>query len=155
MRNLRLPAVLLVLGFLGIVAQTVTEFIAYRIPDYAVVVTLSSTIGFGLAGFAGWRWIVTNWKSETRTNATPARWMAGAAVVLAAGPAAIAWEHYQNHEFLTSHATFGGIDPHYRLIMAGYFVNTLGLLVAAAGFWIASSARREAVELVEVHTAVV
>jgi hypothetical protein len=145
-RNLRLPGVLIVLGYLGIAAGTVGWLVAAtgRTPWEFYVSDLAPLIGYGLAGFACWRWIV---RSQT-TNAnplqsTPSRWMAAASVVTAAGWVAITYFYYENHQSFYRQripaATIAMVDPHYRLRMAGYSSILVGLLLAGAGFWIASS----------------
>ena len=151
MRKLRLPGVLIVLGYLGIVAGTVAWLIAlYRQNPWEIYVTEAAPIvGYGLAGFACWRWIV-RCQATSPSQAAPSRWMAAASVVTAAGWAAITYFYYQNHRNLVRELTHGGgpsvavLDPHYRLRMAGGLSIVVGLLLAGVGFWIASVGTRTA-----------
>ena len=142
MQNLRLPGALIGLGFAGIVFWT-AACLAGELPTFDTTATLvywlTTTAGYGLAGFACWRWIVGNWKTEDRgaTIRGPVRWMAAASVVTAAGVATITYELYQNHPSFS----LGTLDFHYGLRLAGDVAGTLGFLVAAVGFWIASNAR--------------
>lgn len=142
MRNLRLPGALIGLGFVGVLAWTVAYLIAI-LPtfdtDTVLVYWLTTTAGYGLAGFACWRWIVGNWDAQESASAIrgPSRWMAGAALLTAAGVAAVTYQVYQNHPPLAP----DNLDFHYGLRLFGDAAGTLGFLLAAAGFWIASNAR--------------
>jgi hypothetical protein len=149
--NLRLPGVLVALGYLGIAAGTVAWLVAlYRQNPWEIYVTEGAQIlGYGLAGFACWRWILRcRATNSDPSQAAPSRWMAAASVVTAAGWAAITYFYYQNHQNLVGVATHGGgssvtvFDPHYRLRMAGGLSIVVGLLLAGVGFWIAASRTR-------------
>jgi hypothetical protein len=140
-RNLRIPGALVGLGFLGVLAWTITFLIAVLPNPYTattLVSWLTSTAGYGLAGYACWRWIVANW-SETRGSPIPgpSRWMAAASFVTAAGVAAVTYQTYQNRPAFV----LENLDLHFGLRLGGEVSGTLGFLLAAAGFWIASSAR--------------
>jgi hypothetical protein len=141
-RNLRLPGALIGLGFAGIVLWT-AAYLTAELPTFETTATLvywlTTTAGYGMAGFACWRWIVGNWKAEDGGTAIrgPVRWMAAASVVTAAGVATITYELYQNHPSFS----LGTLDFHYGLRLAGDVAGTLGFLLAAVGFWIASNAR--------------
>jgi hypothetical protein len=142
MRNLRLPRALVALGFGGILFWTAAVLIAVLpVSDTAtfLVYWLTTTAGYGLAGFACWRWISRNWVSEADGSSTrsPARWMAAAALVTAVGVAALTSQLYQDRP----PAGLDNADLHYALRFAGYVAGTLGFVVAAAGFWVASNAR--------------
>ncbi len=76
--------------------------------------------------------------------------MALAAVVLAVQPALMAQQEARLHSQF-----HGQMFPHYRFIMAAYFSQILGLLLAAVGFWIASNARRSVDEPNEVESVTV
>jgi hypothetical protein len=141
-RTLRLPGALIGLGFAGIVLWTAAYLIAILpASDTAatIVYWLTTSAGYGLAGYACWRWIVGNWKTEggAATIRGPVRWMAAASVVTAAGVATLTYNLYQHHPSLS----LGTLDFHYGLRLAGDFAGTVGFLLAAVGFWIASTAR--------------
>jgi hypothetical protein len=132
-RSLHWPGALLVLGFVGIVFETVTSLIPAPYANEVWVWETATTLGYGLAGFACWRWIVGNWNAQGQWTFVrgPSRWLAAASIVTAAGVAAITYNVHR----------FGGGGRWYPLHLAGYATGTLGFLLAAAGFWIASSAR--------------
>jgi hypothetical protein len=141
-RTLRLPGALIGLGFAGVVLWTAAYLIAIQpTPDMAatLVYWLTTSAGYGLAGYACWRWIVGSWKTDggASTIRGPVRWMAAASVVTAAGVATLTYNLYQHHPSLS----LGTLDFHYGLRLAGDVAGTLGFLVAAVGFWIASTAR--------------
>ena len=142
MRNLRLPGALVGLGFAGIVLWT-AAYLTAVLPTYDAAVTvvywLTTTAGYGMAGYACWRWIVGSSQAEAGGAFIrgPVRWMAGASVVTAAGAAALTYDLYQQHPSF-SVSTLGF---HYGLRLAGDVAGTLGFLLAGIGFWIASNAR--------------
>jgi hypothetical protein len=141
-RTLRLPGALIGLGFTGIVVWTAAYLIAVApTPDMAatIVYWLTTSAGYGLAGYACWQWIVGSWKAEAggATIRVPARWMAAASVVTAAGVATLTYNLYQNHPSFS----LGTLDFHYGLRLAGDIAGTVGFLLAGVGFWIASTAR--------------
>jgi hypothetical protein len=63
--------------------------------------------------------------------------MAAASFVTAAGVAALTYQVYQERPSFA----LDNIDFHYGLRLGGDAAGTLGFLLAAAGFWIASHAR--------------
>ena len=132
-RKLRLPGALIFLGFVGVVFWTVASLIPAPYANETWVYEIATTAGYVLAGFATWRWIVGNWKAggDGSLVRSPSRWMAVASIVTAAGVAALTYFTHRLHG--------GGIW--YHLHLAGDAAGTLGFLLAAAGFWIASSAR--------------
>lgn len=139
MRNRRLPCALVGLGFMGVLAWTIANLIADQpARGDTWVYLIATTVGYGLAGFACWRWITVNWKEPTAglSVRVPSRWMAAASVATAAGVAALTYQLYQEHLSFA----LDNIDLHYGLRLAGDFAGTLGFVLAAAGFWIASSA---------------
>ncbi|HEY5384097.1 MAG TPA: hypothetical protein VIJ56_02605 [Acidimicrobiales bacterium] len=142
MRTLRLPGVLIGLGFAGIVLWT-AAYLAAVLPTFDAAATtvywLTTTAGYGMAGYACWRWIAGSWKTEDggATIRGPVRWMAAASVVTAAGVATLTYTLYQHHPSLS----LGTLDFHYGLRLAGDIAGTVGFLLAAVGFWIASTAR--------------
>jgi hypothetical protein len=141
-QGLRLPAALIGLGFLGVLAWTIAYLIAV-LPTFdtatVLVYWLTTTAGYVLAGFACWRWIVGNWNARESRSFTPgpSRLMSAASFVTAAGVAALTYQLYQNNPSFA----LDNLDFHYGLRLGGGIVGTLGFLLAAAGFWIASSAR--------------
>ena len=143
MRNLRLPGALIGLGFVGVLAWTIASLIAVLpTPDTATVLVywLATTAGYGLAGFACWRWLVGNWNTKEGGSAIrgPSRWMAAASFVTAVGVAALTYQVYQDRPSFV----LDNLDLHYGLRLGGDAAGTVGFLLAAAGFWIASNARR-------------
>jgi hypothetical protein len=141
-RTLRLPGALIGLGFAGIVVWT-AAYLAAVLPTgdatATVVYWLTTTAGYGLAGYAGWRWIVGNWKAGDDGAAIrgPVRWMAAASLVTAAGVATLTYVLYENN----TNFSLSTIDFHYGLRLAGDVAGTLGFLAASLGCWIASTAR--------------
>lgn len=156
MRNLRNGGILCALGYLGLVAFLVVVLYVYHdAPVQDLLGDVAQTVGYGLAGLACWRWIAGSWKANLDLEVArgAARWMSAAAVLLAVVPSVSAYSKYEGHGLVLVHNH--GIDPHYRLIMAGYFADVLGLLIVAAGFWIASTSRRAEHEPKRVESAVV
>jgi hypothetical protein len=157
MRNLRLPGVVIALGYLGIAAGIVAWLVAlYRGNPWEVYVSEAAPIvGYGLAGVACWRWIVRSQvMNADPLQGAPSRWMAAASVVTAAGWAAMTYFYYQLHQNFVHERLPGGysgaaLDPHYRLRMAGGLSTVVGLLLAGVGFWIASSRTRTATRPIE------
>jgi cbb3-type cytochrome oxidase subunit 1 len=111
--------------------------------------------GYGLAGFACWRWIIRfQGTTADPLQGTPSRWMAAASVVTAAGWAAITDYYYQSHRSALNAIAHGApsldvLDPHYRLRMAGGLSLVVGLLLATVGFWIAPSGTSTAAKSIE------
>jgi hypothetical protein len=157
MRNLRLPGVLIALGYLGIAAGTAAWLVAlFRGYPWEVYVSESAPmVGYGLAGFACWRWLVRFQATNVDPfQGTPSRWMAAASVVTAAGWAAMTYYYYQLHQNFVHERVPGGysgaaLDPHYRLRMAGGLSAIVGLLLAGVGFWIAASRSHTATKPIE------
>lgn len=150
MQTLRLPGVLIALGYLGIAAGTVAWLVSLNSspnPWEGYLALVTPTVGYGLAGFACWQWILKCQaaNADPGMQRSPSRWMAAASVGTAAGYAATTYTFYENHQQIPQH----GIDPHYRLLMAGGLSLVVGLLLAGVGFWIASSAVRTTTEPVE------
>lgn len=155
-RPLRPPGVLVALGYLGIAARAVAWLLALfdGTPWEFHVAQTTPTIGFGLAGFACWRWIVgcpaTN---ADPLHSAPSRWMAAASVVTAAGWAAATYYYFHYHQRVEQGQDHGGpstavLDRHYRLRMAGSVSIVVGLLLAGVGFRIASRGTRSATETI-------
>jgi hypothetical protein len=152
-RNLRLPGALIGLGFVGVLAWTMADLIAdHPATGSTWVYLIATTVGYGLAGFACWRWITVTWKAPTPgvVDRTPSRLMAVASVVTAAGVATLTYQLHQQHPALE----LDNVDPHYGLRLAGGVAGTLGFLLAAAGFWIASHARPAELETEGVQASV-
>jgi hypothetical protein len=153
-RTLRLPGVLIVLGYVGIATGTVAWLVAlgHINPWEFYLANATPTAGFALAGFACWWWIVAcrAAKTDPRLQRVASRLMSAASVITAAGWAAVIYFYYQNHQSIVHSQIHGApstavLDPHYRLRMAGGASIAVGLLLAGIGFWIASSATRSAV----------
>jgi hypothetical protein len=141
-RTLRLPGALIGLGFAGVVVWTAAYLIAIQpTPDMAatLIYWITTSAGYGLAGYACWRWVVGSWKTEGggATIRGPVRWMAAASVLTAAGLATLTYNLYQNHPTFSVDT----LDFHYGLRLGGDIAGTMGFLLAAVGFWIASTAR--------------
>ena len=141
MQSLRLPGALLVIGFAGVLVWTIAYVVAI-LPTFDQASTLvywfATTAGYGLAGFACWRWLVGNWRAQEDSSRIrgPSRWMAAASILTAAGVAALTYVVYQEH-----HGLLQNLDYHYDLRLGGDAAGTLGFLFAAVGFWIAPYAR--------------
>jgi len=78
-----------------------------------------------------------------------------ASIVCAAGWTAETYWYYQLHQNLVRALVHGGpstalLDPHYRLRMAGGISIVVVLLLAGAGFWLASGGTRASTESIEV-----
>jgi hypothetical protein len=90
----RIGALLLILGYLGVVGGSVAWMVTWWTvdPSYAEILVYQSglALGIGLAGFACWRWTVASraFGVEARQVRGPARWMAVASVAFAAAFAA-------------------------------------------------------------------
>ncbi len=137
MRDLRVPGALLVLALAGVVTSTILFlFAAFPGGDPATIVVYwtTTTVGYLCAGVAGWRWVVRT-DGDVRG---PTRWMAAAALVTAAGMAALANQVYQNNHVLS----LSTVDLHYVLRLTSDVVGAAGFLCAAVGFWLASTAGR-------------
>jgi hypothetical protein len=76
--------------------------------------------------------------------------MAAASLVTAAGVAALTYQVYQDHPSFA----LDNLDVHYGLRLGGDAAGTLGFLLAAAGFWIASNARPAEPETEQVQASV-
>ncbi|HVA07946.1 MAG TPA: hypothetical protein VNG12_14495, partial [Acidimicrobiales bacterium] len=123
MRNLRLPGALISLGFVGVVVWTICLLLPAPNTNEAWVYEIATTAGYGLAGFACWRWIVGNWKVQRQGTFVrgPSRWMAAVSVITTAGVAARAFVDHRLHSVVH--------DAHYALHLAGNAAGTLGLLL--------------------------
>jgi hypothetical protein len=90
-RNLRVPGVLIGLGYVGVLVWTITFLIANRpTASETWVFEIATTAGYGLAGFGCWRWIVGNWNGQANGLSVrgPSRLMGAASFLTAAGVAA-------------------------------------------------------------------
>ena len=117
-------------GFVDIAFWTIASLIPAPFANEEWVTEIATTVGYGLAGIATWRWIVGSQSARGQSSslAGPSRWMAAASVVTAAGVAALThWIH-----------RVGG-TRYYHLHLAGAAAGTLGFLLAGTGFLIASS----------------
>lgn len=137
-KSLRLSGTLLVLGLLGLVLWIASAIRVFHSTDTAWIEELSVLLGYCLAGFAGWWWIVRSRQTQGLESAArgPSRWMAAASLVTAAGIAAETYQRHQIHATEVAHGLTS--SPYYRSLLAGGFAGTLGFLLAGVGFWIAS-----------------
>lgn len=145
----RLGALLLIVGYLGVISGTVAWVVSWWTSELSfpetIVFQSALAVGIGLAGIACWRWTVASRSSEVEARLVrgPTRWMAAASVGFAAAFAADTYQTYDNHRVLFQHSPPGeGFYPHYRLIIAGGSAFVVGLLLAAVGFWILGSATK-------------
>lgn len=138
MRNVRLAGLFAGLGYLGVLAGTIAWIVAFHAIDESLVFELTTTAGYGLAGWACWRWITTCRNNDTEPESIrgPSRWMAVASVVTAAGFAAVTHEYYESHQFFAVRHLAS--VPHYRLQITGGLACVVGFLLAGIGFWVAS-----------------
>ena len=89
------------LGFVGVVVLTVAFLMAGPPSNETWVHALATAVGYGLAGFACWRWIVANGKAQRHGSflrGRPSRWMAAASIVTVTGLAALT---YSTHVLLS------------------------------------------------------
>jgi peptidoglycan/LPS O-acetylase OafA/YrhL len=140
-QSLRLPGALLILGLVGVLAWTIAYVIVIQPtfdPASTLVYWITTTAGYGLAGFACWRWIVGNWRANEDSSRIrgPSRWMAAASLLTAAGLASLTYLVYKEQ-----HGLVQNFDYHYALRLCGDAAGTLGFLLAAVGFCIAPNAR--------------
>ena len=140
----RIGGLVLIFGYLGVIAGTVAWAISYWNQPYreGEIFQVALALGIGLAGLACWRWTAASRASDAPATVVraPTRLMAAAALFLAVGIAASTYETYDNHRQLLqySHSTTVSY-PHYRLIFAGGSAFTVGLLLAAIGFLVLGS----------------
>ena len=145
----RMGALLLIVGYLGVVGGTMAWVVSWWTSELifpeTIVYQSALAVGIGLAGIACWRWTVASRFSdvEARLVRGPTRWMAAASVGFAAAFAADTYQTYDNHRVMFQHSPPGeGFYPHYRLIIAGGSAFVVGLLLAAVGFWILGTATK-------------
>jgi hypothetical protein len=136
--TLRLPVVLLLLGFLGVAAGTIALVVAYvgLSSGSRLVEFFAPVVAYGLVGLAWWLWT-----PAARTGPTGATAMRRSSRVLAVAAAVTAIgflaNFYLNYQFI--HNVPGGYVPRrFELELASQASEALGMLLAAAGFWIAS-----------------
>ena len=82
------------LGFVGVVICTVVFLIPRTPSNETWVHELATAAGYGLAGFACWRWIVGNRKAQKHGSVVrgrPSRWMAAASIVTVTGLPALTY----------------------------------------------------------------
>ncbi len=135
----RIGGLLLIFGYLGVIAGTVAWAISYWNQPYreGEIFQAALALGIGLAGLACWRWTTASRASNAPTTVVrvPTRLMAAAALVFAAGIAALTYQTYDNHRQIIQYSHSAAVSyPHYRLIIAGGSAFTVGLLLAAIGF---------------------
>ena len=139
-RTLRVPAVLLSVGYIGVIYGMIAWLMVpgFTVPE-VLIWNVATTLAYGVAGFACWRWVRTSVASGTGTPSRgPARWMASASALMAVGFGAITWYDHRMHREDFSHGAV--YQPHYHLQLAGGAAYVAGFLLAAVGFWLASNA---------------
>lgn len=143
MRTLRLSKVLLVVGFLGVLASTVAWMVV--IPRFTagswIIDQLAPPIGYALVGLAWWQWIPAAHTGHVASNAMrrSSRTLALAAGAIALGNFS---QLYGNLRFRNALHDPGFRIPHWNLQNASLGTAGLGFLLAAVGFWIASTAAK-------------
>ena len=109
----RIGFFLLIIGYLGVVGGTVAWIVSYSGLELLRDPDIPRGFGHrnGLAGLACWRWTVvcrTAHMSSTMVRG-PTRWMAAASLVLAAAPASLTYQIYDNQRQFV-HLTQGSHD---------------------------------------------
>ncbi len=141
--SLRLPGLLLVVGFLGVLAGScgwLAEGDDFRAgPIYFYVVELAPPIGYGLVGWAWWQWMSDD-SASVRTASRASRILAVASLAFAATYAALLFNLVDVRLSLPSNAGFPDL-----LSIASDASIEVGFLLAGIGFWIASRAYTEVV----------
>ena len=136
MRTLKIPGLLLIVGYLGVFAGVIAYGATFTLGKQGWVEVLVLPLGAGLAGFAAWIWMVASRMESTNgSTKVPARIMAASCVVFAVGDAVMA------HIVSQEHSSFGlATDPsfHYTGKMIGELLACVGFLLTAVGFWLAS-----------------
>src|ERR1700722_5489174 len=137
-RTLRIPGLLLIVGYLGLLAGVIGYSDTFPLSKQGWIEVLVEPVGVGLAGFAAWRWMVACRQEPTataRSIKTPTRSMAAASALFSIGYAVMA------HITVQDHSSLGlATDPsfHYATKMICLISSGIGLLVAPIGFWLAS-----------------
>lgn len=137
MRTLRIPGLLLIVGYVAVVAGAIGYGQTYPLSKQGWVEILYEPVGIGLVGFAAWKWMVASRTDPTTTKSikVPTRIMAAASLAFGFGWAVMA--HIADQE----HSSFpGGLDlpHHYTTQMVSLISASVGFLLAAIGFWLAS-----------------
>lgn len=138
MRTLRIPGLLLSVGYLGVFAGVIVYSATFTLGKQGWVEVLVLPLGAGLAGFASWRWVVasrTELPATSMSTKVPTRIMAASCVVFAVGEAVMA------HIVSQEHSSFGlATDPSFNYTgkMIGELLACVGFLLTAVGFWLAS-----------------
>ncbi len=138
MRSLRLSKLLLLAGFIGVLADPISW-----IPGYAnftsgswIVDQVAPSIGYGLVGLAWWQWT-----PASRTGAVGALAMRRGSRTLALASAVTSLAYfsllYGNLRFQYAHHIDTVYLRHFNLHNEGYGAAGIGFILAAVAFWIA------------------
>src|ERR1700688_80038 len=121
MHNPRIGALLLALGYLGVAGGTVAQVVPYSARWEQVFFEAALAVGFGIAGYACWRWttISRNAPSQPADRNGPTRLMALACCVLALGFGVATYQTYKVHSQLFGMTHGGVFDPNYAWRLAG------------------------------------
>jgi hypothetical protein len=140
MRSLRLSKILLVVGFLGVLASSTGWMVAY--PHFTagswMIDQFAPTIGYGLVGLAWWQWTPAAEAGLVGSTA-----MRRSSRTLALAAAAFALDNlsqlYGNLRFRYAQHDPGFYLPHFNLENTSLAAAGLGFVLAAVGLWIAST----------------
>jgi hypothetical protein len=142
MRSFRLPPLLLVVGFLGVVGGAISWLIGFATitSGSMIVIQLAPPIGYGLVGLAWWQW-----KSAVQAGSAAAiamrrssRILSLASVITSFTYLALLHGDLRFRSELPNHGA-GFYEPHWNLHLAGYAAAGGGFLIAAVGLWIGST----------------
>jgi hypothetical protein len=147
---LRLPGLLRILGFVGVVAGTIAGFVGFSEPPSAGsfwIRVLAPPLSYGLVGLAWWQWVTANGPHlpAGRTMRRPTRTLAIGFCVAGIGWLALTWGTFHFMHSLHDSVAI----PHVRLHIAGYAPAAASFFLAAAGLWIASNISNHEVPDVE------
>ena len=138
----RVPAVLLVLGLLGVVAGLVGTLVMLHPPltdGSGLTQFIAPSLAYCLVGVGWWQWIPASDATDaTRTAMRRAsRVLAAASGTVALGYLA-AFYGSLRWRYVVGNSNF--YLPHFRLEVASQLSSGVGFCLAAVGFWIASNA---------------
>jgi hypothetical protein len=143
MPSLRLSRLLLLAGFVGIVAGTITWMVGGSVTSGSwLIQQLAAPIGYGLVGWAWWQWMQGSsaGSMETRAVRRSSRTLALASAVTSLAYFASLYGNLR-FRYATHYPLY---PPHFNLHNEGYGAAGVGFLLAAVAFWIAPAATRSA-----------